>query len=471
MELVILIFLGLGAGIVCLTRWRTGMYIVVLAGFLQDPIRKLLPGEPVVLTMLAAFYFGLVFVGAWLAGEPLRFRAINRWNPVLLLPGVCFLFWVCLQTLMTLATTANPVVAGIGAISYFAPLPALLAGFYFARTVPDIVRWLQFYVLCAAVAGFSVVLEWLGAPWSVLGPVGEALHVYTLTAGEVDLLCGTFRSPEIAGWHCAAAVCFIFILATLNYSRLYWLVAAIASTAPLLLALLLAGRRKFIAEIVFFLCSYSFLLVYARHGLTRLTLWLIVGTVFSALGYAYISSREMMVEMTPYLERGLAGEERWVDRLFAMTFEQFHHIVRHNGFLGAGAGTGSQGAQHFGAGAVVVGAAAEGGLGKVLAELGVPGLLLLAWLGIAVLRYLIQVGRAVRTNRALASLGLGFLAFLAANVVIFTSAHQIFGDTFVLLMLGFLLGMTMRLPWIAAGARRTEHPVPVVRIRRPLPAR
>lgn len=42
--------------------------------------------------------------------------------------------------------------------------------------------------------------------------------------------------------------------------------------------------------------------------------------------------------------------------------------VRRHGFLGAGAGKGSQEAQHFGGGATLIGYSAEGGLGKIVVQ-------------------------------------------------------------------------------------------------------
>ncbi len=70
------------------------------------------------------------------------------------------------------------------------------------------------------------------------------------------------------------------------------------------------------------------------------------------------------------------------DRASPMTIESFGWVVAQNGPMGAGAGTGSQGAQHFGGGAEIVGGAAEGGLGKIVAELGFPGFFLIVWFAV-----------------------------------------------------------------------------------------
>src|SRR5439155_16659418 len=61
------------------------------------------------------------------------------------------------------------------------------------------------------------------------------------------------------------------------------------------------------------------------------------------------------------------------------------------GFFGAGVGTGSQGMQHFGGWDLVNNGAAEAGLGKIMLELGVPGLFVMAWLGYSMLRYVNRI--------------------------------------------------------------------------------
>ena len=55
------------------------------------------------------------------------------------------------------------------------------------------------------------------------------------------------------------------------------------------------------------------------------------------------------------------------------------------GFFGLGAGVVSQGGQHFGVDEQLAGAA-EGGLGKVIVELGIPGLIILTWVLSVIIR-------------------------------------------------------------------------------------
>ena len=126
------------------------------------------------------------------------------------------------------------------------------------------------------------------------------------------------------------------------------------------------------------------------------------------------------------------------------------------GWLGGGLGVASQGAQHFGGGAEVFGGAGEGGLGKITAELGVPGLVIALWFGFAAVRYGWHVLMFVSQRSAtVARLAYGLVAFLVANLAVFFVATQVFGDLFVLLAAGAGGGI---LPGDAGAGRARAGP-------------
>jgi hypothetical protein len=199
--------------------------------------------------------------------------------------------------------------------------------------------------------------------------------------------------------------------------------------------------------VVLFTVIYAFLLVYFRRGAPKLAaLLLFLGLGAAIFGQTNLFSEEKAPEYSSYVARGLTTATRGdtVDRVRGMTVDSFYWILLQNGFFGAGAGTGSQGAQYFGAGADTVGGAVEGGLGKILAELGIPGLALLFWLFAAFLRVVWRLVRDVNDSDPVgAKVAFGLLSLLAANAVEFTTAHQIYGDPFVLLMLGTILGFLL----------------------------
>jgi hypothetical protein len=150
------------------------------------------------------------------------------------------------------------------------------------------------------------------------------------------------------------------------------------------------------------------------------------------------------------------------DRFVNIGLETVEWAINSYGWLGGGLGVASQGAQHFGGGADVYGGAGEAGPGKITAELGVPGLLVAIWFAISAIRYawLVLVYVSMR-SAATARLAYGLVAFLLANVAVFFVATQVFGDVFVLIMLGMLAGFFAATPVLAeregiqpAAARR-----------------
>jgi hypothetical protein len=164
----------------------------------------------------------------------------------------------------------------------------------------------------------------------------------------------------------------------------------------------------------------------------------------------YMASDEAATDIRPYYERGVSVRNDVTERVSLMTLESFQYVIAQNGILGSGAGTGSQGTQQFGGGANIVGGAAEGGLAKVLAELGIPGLLLLLWLVVSLGRYMWAIAKDLaQANDVDASLGklvFGLEAFLITNGFVYIIAHQVFGDPFVLIVLGFFIGFVMAMP-------------------------
>jgi hypothetical protein len=141
------------------------------------------------------------------------------------------------------------------------------------------------------------------------------------------------------------------------------------------------------------------------------------------------------------------------------------------GLFGAGLGAGTQGTQHFGGGGALAGAA-EGGLGKITLELGVPGLFVIGWIAIWIFRYLWQIMRfASRHSQRMGRISFGLVSFLVANAAGFSVATQAYGDLFVLLTLSWITSFLLAIPILverevhARQLATLERPPPVFRPR------
>ena len=129
------------------------------------------------------------------------------------------------------------------------------------------------------------------------------------------------------------------------------------------------------------------------------------------------------------------------------------------GLLGAGLGVGTQGTQHFGGGGDIGAGVAEGGLGKIAVELGIPGLLLMGWLAISIFNYFWRLMRtASRISPRVARLSYALFSFLVANVAAFSVATQAYADLFILLILGWTLGFLFAVPVLLEREVRARQP-------------
>jgi hypothetical protein len=445
MIIIILVILFFGL-LICFADWRKGIFLCILFGFLQDPIRKSIPDEPVYFSAIIAVFAFATLIGIKMRLGIVNFKLIHEMKGYIRKPLTFFVIVILIQSGMALLATKNLAIAGIGTISYLSPIPVLLLGFYFVRNKNDIAKLMNFFIFISVIMATGIYLSYMDYDWVFLKAVGTEQYVYPLSGGIIKLHPGFFRSSEVAAWHAGASICFIFILFIAEKGKAFMKWISVPLAIYFIIALILAGRRKIIVELILFLSMYVFLLLYYKRGAMKLaSMTLVVGLLLS-----YFSSTHVIQDadsgLSKYFERPKGIVEASVERFEMMTIGTLRWSLLRNGFFGSGAGAGSQGAQYFGGGAQRIGYSAEGGLGKVLAELGVPGLLIFLWLLFAVLRYLKWILDDTREREPLEMrLIYGLVSFLFANAIVFIVAHQVFGDIFVLfilnLILGFIFGM------------------------------
>jgi hypothetical protein len=433
---IILVFLGVG---LALQRWRWGVFVFVVAGFLQDPIRKLFPNQPPYFVLFAALFFFVTYISLFARGIPLRLSSISARDGALRTAWQTFMLLAALQCAHTLVGYGNLALFGLGLAAYFAPVAAALLGQRFPRNERDMTRFLTFYVVLAVPFSLTVYLShWFGSSWDILKDVGTFVgqQMVMYEAGVVlPSNPGVFRVGEIAAWHAATACVLLTVVATLRPSTLF---RALVGVVIILLvgAIVLTGRRKALVLLTMFFGVYWFLLAYYWRGAMK------VAVVALTLGIAATAVLVYMPEafQSAYWERSATVFGEISER--AMTaLGLLQSAIRKFGFLGAGAGVSAQGSQYFGGGSALVSGSAEAGIGKLVVELGVPGLLVISWLGLMLARHFHRVFRRVsRRYRSLNVLMAGLSAFLVANAATFAVAAQIYGDVFIFLLLGLVLG-------------------------------
>ena len=443
-------------------NWRDGFALCVLTALLQDPARKMVPDQPVYFVILVGVVFGAAWLGAMTTRVSLAPGKMLGWRQHVGLPFAIFIAVVLLQASHSLASFHNPAMTGIGLLSYLAPIPAIALAYRFALSRGDagLRRWMKFYVIAATLALGTVYLEFSGFDWRALGEVGSGVLISS-SGGNYKGNAGIFRATEIAAWHAATVACFAFVLFWGRRFSPPKFLLAMAFIAFLVGIGALTGRRKMIIEIAIFLSAYFCLFAWFRRGSGKMVvLTALLGVVAYAVAVgmmapdqgdgSYASERVARSERTgfsKYSERAQTVFQEVPKRVVDLGVMPVSWAIESNGWLGAGLGVGSQGAQHFGA---QTNGAAEGGLGKLTVELGVPGLIVAGWLLVAFARYVWRVLALVaRTSQRHANLAFGLVAYMLANVAAFSVATQAYGDVFVLLTLGWSFGFLVALPVLA----------------------
>lgn len=464
------IFLGEG-------KWRDALLYSVVIGFLQDPLRKITPDQP-------PFYVGLVLFGIFATASALYAR-IGRVNLVQLFNGnrqlvsaiELFLSLIVLQTMNSIFNLGSIFHTFIGVGFFLAPLTALWVGYQFALHPSAVNRFVLIYVIMGLLFTFTLILAYNGYQGPIFTDMGSGVKILIAgLGGYTQGYTGFWRSSEVAAWHLATCACFVLILAV--YRREPWPIAVgSALTITLMVISTLTGRRKALTLVVGFVAIYSMLI--AWRGDTKIRGNLLVGLgggLLLLMVLVYLGGNPTSGgTFSAFLERGNTVWTDVISRLTSFGTSTVAVGIETAGPIGAGIGATAQGAGSLGLGMRGNFGAAEGGLGKITVELGVAGLILFFVILALLAKLYWQITRQLRLAPPQYGLiNLGLIAFLAANVINFTAASQVYGDPYVLSILGLSAGFVLACPAVIqahllsqrqaaerlAGVSRTSYPEP-----------
>ena len=431
---MVIFFFGailLAAMAVALSNWRHGWMAAVVCGVLQDPVRKLTPGTPAFLTMSVLVVYAAVLFAAL---RPLQRERLDfeRRFPRLYSTGalvVIVLVFAAANGLATFGLTYWKVPA-LSFLTYLIPIPAVLLGYTWLTREEQLVRFFRFYAVLTSVAMIGTVLEYLRVKSPLLGLVGMPEgYVRHLPGLQIRVLSGIYRAPDIMGWHAATLTAIAIVLAVRArvFARAWpWIIVAGWG----FLNCLISGRRKAVYMVVAF--ALAFVWRYARRmTTTQVTLVIAVGLTLAGVVNEIRSREESRVyargarttgtEVLQRLEGGLLG------------------TIQQTSIIGAGLGSATQGVRHV-SGLEMDFGWQEGGLGKLTAELGVPGLMVVALLAWAMLRILLRITAVGDIEGTSQILRVALFALVIANVGNFLTSAQAYSDPVLTLMTAFLLG-------------------------------
>jgi hypothetical protein len=432
---------------IALTDWRKGLFLLIVAGLLQDPIRKMIPGAP--------GYMVLSFVPIWLAiCAAVLFSSRQAWARFLLAqPQVAnAIRWVGFSLALALVVLllnygfgALPV-GIIGLIGYLFPILAIAVGYYFVRRPGDLIRFMKFYsILTALMLAGGVIEYWdLFPGWPAVGTDVLGTIWFRQYPGHiVYMISGFFRSPDLMGWHAALLVMFSILMsfrARNPMEKLAWLILTVWGATNLLIS----GRNKMIFMPAVFIAVVGILNLY-KGSAGRVIQVGMVALISVGLVLAVNSQLDLDNEFLLYTQRGATDA---TERVAVGGLGSVWVTYRQSGFFGEGLGSASTGARYGGSRGIRTWQ--ESGPSKLMVELGVIGFISVILFAAALFQSFWRQLRRTPANLPELQLYIGLLGITAANAASFVVSHQAFGDPFLVTLTGLLLGISLSAGrWIA----------------------
>lgn len=437
--------------IICFANWRIGIYICLVVDVVRDPIRKLAPGNSVLVTLIGAILWLAMFLGALAQQQGQMFSAFRRYATLRRSVTLLVMALIPGALISLLMYRGGYQLVIIGSASYLGPLVGIGIGYLFPRTPRDITRLLVFYCILNALALLSVLVEFAGVESPVLGGINYNWIRYHGTT-TVELISGIYRSPDIMGLHAAHVVAFGLILSfvTLGLRRIWWTFMAMHGGT----ALILSGRRKMLAIPLVFIAAYVLLSMWrgsrsaSKKLISVVMIATLAGTIMLALREEQVAPEYQEYAATLLTEGFELGTSR-VTGSVASTVQQI-------GFLGSGLGSATQGSQYANVSRGHVWQ--EDGISRLFKELGVLGVLMIAaaayFLAATVHRAIVLIPPHMRLH----DLQVGLVAVVIGNAASFIASHQQYsGDPMTALWVAFLLGAVIGIPRCLYG--RPQSPL------------
>ncbi|MCU0598378.1 MAG: hypothetical protein MUE70_03845 [Desulfobacterales bacterium] len=415
---------------------------MILIAAIQDPVRKMIPGTPGYLTLsIMPVWFSMIFKAMpFLSGYRNEFK-LNFPQ----LTSIVKIFILSIIPAALISASYGPgswQITIIGLIFYSSLFFGVLFGYMFTARGDEILqRVLIFYCLLTAFMLIGTPLEYWGRfhYLKVLGTSAfDALWIRHMEHGMVKLISGFYRSPDIMGWHSVTMTMLSLLLAlqSKGKERYFWI--GLAGWG--VVGVMLCGRRK----MMYMLPIYGFVLSWLlwrvqsnRFQFKKMFVVILLG-IFAGYGIYGIVGSSTDVENYYFKGTGDDPFERFKQQglnALMVTYQQ-------SGFWGEGLGTATQGIHHLNVARPRTWQ--EGGLSKVLVELGVPGFLGFV-LVFAILIKSIWTMIAVKLDKNSPYFVFwgGLFAVLCGNAVAFVVSGQIFGDPFITIFISFISGVIL----------------------------
>src|SRR5215207_4005546 len=164
-------FLGAACAF-ALVDWRRAWLLVIVAGVLQDPVRKLTPGTPVWVSFAVVALYAAVLFGARNAIMA-EIRDFGRRFPNVYASLLVFFFLLLIATMNGVITfgVANWKVPAISLFTYCVPLVAAVLGYAWLQREEGMHHFFRVYAIVTSIALLGTIAEYLRVESRLLGMV------------------------------------------------------------------------------------------------------------------------------------------------------------------------------------------------------------------------------------------------------------------------------------------------------------
>ena len=438
------IFIGLVvlSTLVAFADWRKAMFLVIVIGLLQDPVRKSTPG--------VSSLFVLSTLPIWFAVIVRMFMVDGKSISIFSREYFALTFQMRMFLLMLIPGGIVMLMRGLhvwtvvllGAFGYMAPMFGIVIGFVFSLNVKHLLRFMTFYCFLVALMLSGTLLDYLNIfpDWQAIGTSAMKMVwiKYVSYGHTISLKAGFFRSPDIMGWHGSMMAMISLVLFFVNRTRIprwTWLIFTVWGV----ICIVISGRYKMIAMPMVWGVSYA-VIISLYQGIGRVIGFALLG-VLLIVGMS-MASNKIGLGGSDYMLYAKSPGSYAIERVQKHGLDAVIGTYNQSGFLGTGLGSATQGTRHTGV--KFKKSWQEGGLSKIMAELGVGGVIFFILLCIRLFGALLSNIRGKLSRRdGMFDLRAGLLSIIVANGISFVVSAQIFSDLFVLSIISISVGFVL----------------------------
>lgn len=434
--------------VIILHQWRSGVILIFIWLYLEDIIRRLLPGQPPQVMLIKD---GLLLLTYFAFFATLVIKQNNKnpfilWKPPFLTGLLIFAGWCIVEAFNPILP--GPLFATIGLRSYLWYVPLLFLGYYMFTKQENLLRFCRILVYTSIPLVLIAIIQYVFYDLTLLlvQPLEGAHQFHSFTYGNIKLIPAVFGSAERFG----NFILFLYFLGlglwfyphNSSRQKLFIIISVVCSC----IGVFVSGRRTPmyllpLGTLGYILFYHRGLLLNPQKSLLKPLTILLLG-VFIIIYFGFKGISEYFI----YSIGGLLSERPLT------LMQDMNFAIENSGFLGFGTGSRSQGLQYIPGGlewALRGGPeqmswGVEGGIAKIWYELGPIGaLIFIMFFSQMFFNWARELHKLKGT--ALYSLGLAICVFLVSILLWFAKGHMILGNATTLVCFWFFMGMLFRL--------------------------